>query len=69
MGDCVSTLELGLQEFTKVSPLTFESACVLLNYGEISFWIHTDDDKRSDVKILKRACDAQVFERGLDRRL
>lgn len=28
-----------------------------------------EDDKKHDVEILKRACDAQVFEKGLDRRL
>lgn len=28
-----------------------------------------EDVKKYDVEILKRACDAAVFEKGLDRRL
>lgn len=32
-------------------------------------WTSTEDDKKYDVEILKRGCDAQVFEKDFDRRL
>lgn len=70
-----------LREHTRVSVAGVYQSLGLLRMNRLFHWTlvkltlgrhtqtSTEDDKKYDVEIFKRACDAQVFEKGLDRRL